>query len=122
MKGTYKTAAGALAVSSAWSKTKYGLPESSAGIGEGSVALQIDASGHVTGTLDGALGAALLDGTLAGDAITAAIRRKDPTDRGFAGTMVGTVSADKASGTMNLASAEGGLVRTGTFSAAAGGP
>jgi hypothetical protein len=75
----------------------------------------VDASGRVTGALDGALGAAVLEGTLAGDKVTAAIRRKDPTDRGFAGTLTGTLAPDHATGTMALASAEGGVVRTGTF-------
>ncbi len=121
MKGTYKTTTGTLAVTPQWSKTKYGLPESSAGVGDGTLTLQIDAQGRVTGTLDGVVGAAVLEGTLAGPQLTAAVRRKDPTDRGFAGTLVGTIAGDKATGTLSLASAEGGLVRTGTFSASADG-
>lgn len=115
MHGSYKTAAAALAVTPQWSKMHYGLPESSAGVGDGTMTLQIDAAGRVTGTLDGSLGAAVLEGTLAGDQLSASIKRKDPTDRGFAGTLLGTVAADHTTGTMTVASAEGGLARTGTF-------
>lgn len=115
LRGTYKTAPGSLAVTPDWTKTRFAGHESTAGLGEGAMTVQVDGSGRVTGTLDGALGAAVLEGTVAGDQMTAAIRRKDPSDRGFAGTLIGTLAADKATGTMSLASAEGGVVRTGTF-------
>jgi hypothetical protein len=115
MQGTYKTTASALVVTADWKKTHFAAPESSAGIGEGTMTLQVDGAGRVTGALDGVLGAAVLEGKATGDALSAAIRRKDPTDRGFAGTLVGTVTAGAATGTMTLASAEGGVVRTGTF-------
>jgi hypothetical protein len=120
MQGTYKTTAGTLVVTADWRKTHFAAPESSAGIGEGTMTVQVDGAGRVTGTLDGVLGAAVLEGKVSGDNLSAAIRRKDPTDRGFAGTLVGTAAAGGTTGTMNLASAEGGVVRTGTFTLSPG--
>jgi hypothetical protein len=115
MQGTYKTAAGALVVTADYRKTHSAAPESSAGIGEGTLTVQVDGAGRVTGAMDGVLGAALLEGKVSGDNLSAAIRRKDPTDRGFTGMLAGTVATGGTTGTMSLASAEGGVVRTGTF-------
>ncbi len=119
LSGSYKTSPGAVAVGSAFPKARWASAESSAGVGEGKIAMVIDeATGRVHGTMDGAVGAAVLDGVLAGHELTTSVRRKDPTDRGLTGTLSGSWTDGRVAGTLSLASAEGGLVRTGTFSLA----
>jgi hypothetical protein len=115
-KGTYKTAAATLAVPSAWSKTHWSSSDATEGVGEGTMTLVIDAATRrISGSVDGAMGAALLDGQLGDGRLSAAIVRKDPTDKGLVGTLQATIAADKVTGTMSLSTGNGGTVRTGTF-------
>ena len=46
--------------------------------------------------------------------LTAIVRRKDPSDHGFTGTLRATTTADRVDGTMTLASADGSQQRTAT--------
>jgi hypothetical protein len=41
--------------------------------------------------------------------------REDPNDRGFAGTLLGTMSGGRADGTMNVSLGEASAIRTATF-------
>jgi hypothetical protein len=110
--GTYKSIAAASAVQP---RTHPVDPDPSAGVGAGSIALT--ASGdRVTGSLDGVLGPAVIDGTLTGDRLSAAVLRKDASDRGFAGTLVATLSEAGMDGTMTLSSGQAASIRTGNFS------
>jgi hypothetical protein len=112
--GTYKSAAASLDVPSDFAKT-WAHTDRGGGTGDGAITLTIDgASGRATGTLEGPLGPALVAGDVAGGTLTAAVRRKDPTDRGFTGTLRATVTADRIDGAMTLASAEGAMQRTAT--------
>lgn len=112
--GTYKSAAASLDVPADFAKT-WAHTDRGGGTGDGAISLTIDgASGRATGTLEGPLGPALLSGDVAGGTLTAAVRRKDPTDRGFTGTLRGTVTADHIDATMTLASAEGAVQRSAT--------
>jgi hypothetical protein len=63
-----------------------------------------------------------LTGLAAEGKVTATIARKDPKDRGFAGTMIGTLGIDKGEGTMNVSLPEGGAIRAATFVLASRGP
>jgi|SRR5579859_7770466 len=118
-RGAYKSAAATLTLADKYKKTKWTDPQSTAGIGEGTMAVAIDgATGRVTGSLEGPLGPATLDGALVDGTLSATVGRKDPTDRGFRGTLVATVTGDHLDGTMSLAPGQAGVVRTATFSLA----
>jgi hypothetical protein len=113
--GTYKSVAASLDVPADFAKT-WSHTDRGGGTGDGPITLAIDrATGRATGTIEGPLGPALVAGDVAGATLTAAVRRKDPTDRGFTGTLRGTVTADHIDGTMTLASADGAMQRTATM-------
>jgi hypothetical protein len=114
--GSYKAVAAALTAATDGGKVRWSSLDASTGVGEGTLVVVLDsASGRATGTVDGVLGPAVLEGRLAGDQLAAAVRRKDPADRGFTGTLLGAVSGAHATGTMTVSSAEGGILRTATF-------
>jgi hypothetical protein len=97
-------------------KVSWKPSETNAGIGEGTVSMTVDPSnGRLRGDLDGPLGPAALVGLAADGKLTATVARKDPRDRGFAGTMVGTLGTDRGEGTLNVSLAEGGAIRSATF-------
>ena len=107
---------GALAVPSAFAKNHYASSDVTTGVGDGAMQLTIEpTTRRVTGTLDGAIGAAVIEGLLGDGQLSGAVRRKDPTDKGLAGTLLATVSAEKISGTLTLATGDGATLRTGTF-------
>jgi hypothetical protein len=117
--GTYKSTASAITVVPEWKKVHWSDTQSTQGVGDGTMTLAIDgATGRITGTLDGPLGPATLDGAVADGKVTASLVRKDPSDQGFTGTLLGTVATDKVEGTMNASPGGGGTVRTVTFTLA----
>lgn len=116
--GTYKSAASTLK-EGGWTNK-----DSTSGVGSGSISLSIDPDGRALGSLEGPLGPASIDGVVAGAQggaasaarrLTATVARKDPSDHGFAGTLVATVAADKIDGTMNLSLGQGSAIRTAAF-------
>jgi hypothetical protein len=114
--GTYKSAAGTLYIPSDWKNVRWSGSDSQAGLGDGAMTLQIDAAtGRVLGTVEGPLGPAVVDGVVRDGKMTASILRKVPSDRGFSGTLLGSVERDVAEGSMNLSSAEANAVRSATF-------
>lgn len=114
--GTYKSAAGTLYIPSDWKNVRWSGTDSPAGLGEGTMTLQIDAAtGRVLGTVEGPLGPAVVDGVVRDGKLTASILRKVPSDRGFSGTLLGSLERDAAEGSMNLSSAEANAVRSATF-------
>ncbi len=87
-------------------------------LGDGTMTLDVDPSGRVTGSSDGPpLGATLVDGHVEDGKLTATIRRKDPSDNGLTGTLVATVTGNKLEGTMKLADANTAVVREGKLTA-----
>ena len=94
---------------------KWKVPENSAGVGDGTIALTVGADGRVTGTIEGVLGPAVVDGLAVDGRVTGAIARRDPSDHGFTGTLGGDIAGGHARGTMHLTLAEAGAVRTATF-------
>ena len=118
--GTYKSAASTLTVPPDWNKVHWSDTQSTAGIGEGTMTLLVDAGGHVSGAVDGPLGPAVLDGMITDGKLTATVRRKDPADRGFAGTLVGSLSGDRGEGTMNVSLGLASALRTATFTLSPG--
>jgi hypothetical protein len=120
--GSYKSTAATLYVPPNWKGTHWSATETAAGIGDGTIALTVEPStGRVTGTLEGALGPASIEGSLANGSLSARLRRKDPSDRGFEGSLIGSLGADHGEGTMNLALAEANAARTATFTLTPGG-
>jgi hypothetical protein len=121
--GKYTTTPASLVVPKDWAKTHWSSSDTTAGVGDGTMQLTVDSATHrVTGMLDGAVGAAVVEGVLGTDSLTASVRRKDPTDKGLAGTLVATVAADKITGTLTLTTGDGATLRAGTFTLTPGGP
>jgi hypothetical protein len=114
-RGTYKSAAATLTVPPAWAKIPWSDTKSTAGIGEGAMTLALEPGGRVTGTIEGPLGPATIDGASADGKLSATIRRKDPADHGFTGTLMGDVAADHVAGTMSVSLGQASALRTATF-------
>lgn len=87
-------------------------------LGEGKLTLAIDPSGRISGVSDGGpLGDAVFEGAREGDRVTAQIARKDASDEGLTGTLVGTREGDVVQGTMKLSEWNAAVVREATFRA-----
>jgi hypothetical protein len=115
--GTYKSAIGSLYIPPDWKSVRWSSPDTERGVGDGTLTLEVDpATGGVLGTLEGALGPATVAGVAVDGKLTATIVRKNPSDRGFAGTLVGAIDQERATGTMNLSSGEASAIRAATFS------
>ena len=120
-KGTYKSAPGTLYVPAEWKNVHWSGTDASTGVGEGTIDITIDgATRRVSGSLEGPLGPAEVDGVLIDDKLTAVLRRKDPSDQGFTGTLVGTRSGGHLEGTMSVSPAMAGAVRAVTFALSRG--
>jgi hypothetical protein len=84
----------------------------------GSLSLNVDASGHVSGVSEGgALGAAVVEGQRDGKTIFATVRRKDPADLGLTGTLLATVEGSNLTGEMKLAEYNAAVVRVAKVTA-----
>jgi hypothetical protein len=118
--GTYKSVAGTLYIPPDWKNVRWSGADSQAGLGEGTMTLEIDAAtGRAVGTVEGPLGPAIVDGVVRDGKLTASIFRKVPSDHGFSGTLLGSVQRDVAEGSMNLSSAEATAIRSATFTLSA---
>jgi|HubBroStandDraft_4_1064222.scaffolds.fasta_scaffold500122_2 hypothetical protein len=112
-KGGYKSAPGVIVLPK---DVSWKIPETTAGVGEGTIALTVDpATGRLQGKIDGVLGPATMDGLASDGKIAATISRADPADHGFTGTLTGDLGDASARGTMNLALADVSAVRSATF-------
>jgi hypothetical protein len=113
-RGSYKSAAATLTVVPAYKKQPWSDTKSTEGIGDGALTLAIE-GGRVSGSVEGPLGPATVDGVLADGKVSASVRRKDPTDHGFTGILVGDVAADHIDGTMSVSLGQASVLRTATF-------
>ena len=96
-RGKYTTTPGSLVVPKDWSKTHWSSPDTTTGVGDGTLQLSVDPATHrVTGSLDGVVGAAVIEGFVGAEGLTASVRRKDPTDKGLAGTLLATIATDNS--------------------------
>jgi hypothetical protein len=87
-------------------------------VGDGTMTLVIDPAGRVSGTSEGGpLGAAVVEGTVQGDLVTANIRRKDALDEGLTGTLIAKKDGDKLEGTMKLSEFNAAVVREAKITA-----
>jgi hypothetical protein len=118
-RGTYKSAVATMSVVPAWKKITWSDTKTTAGVGDGTIRLEVDATtGRVRGDLDGPLGPASIEGVATNGALSASVRRKDPSDRGFTGTLVGSIANGRLEGTMTLSPGQASVLRTATFALA----
>ncbi len=121
--GSYKSEAGSIYVPTEvangkdWKDVKWRGDLSNSGLGDGPMTLTIDPSGRVSGSLEGPLGPAIINGQLIENRVTATITRKNTSDGGFVGTLTGSVEDAKVTGTMKLSQREASVIRSATFSA-----
>lgn len=120
-EGTYTTTPGTLYIPTGPSEYKMTkqAPDDGGLLGPGTLSLTVAPDGRVSGaSTAGPLGDAVLEGVLEGDRLTASIRRKDPSDDGLTGTLVGTVHDGKLEGSMELANGNAGTLREAKLVAA----
>ena len=118
LSGTYKSEPAALYIPTApdWKGVRWTVKETPLGIGEGPITLTINAAtGRVTGAIDGPLGPGVIDGFARDGTLTATVARKDPSDRGFVGTLMASVESGRADGTMSLSLSEASAIRQASF-------
>jgi hypothetical protein len=114
--GTYHSEAATLYIPADWKGVRWSVADSPAGLGDGAIAIAIDpATGRVSGSVDGPLGPATVEGFAGDGGVSGNVSRKDPSDRGFAGTLVGGVEGDALTGTLNVSAADANAVRKATF-------
>jgi hypothetical protein len=114
--GSYESVPGTLYIAPQLKGVKWVVPETNAGLGAGTITLEVDrGTGRIRGAVDGPLGPATVDGYADGPTLSATVARKDPTDRGFTGTLAARQDDAGVSGTLNVALAEVSAVRTAAF-------
>ncbi len=83
-------------------------------LGDGTLTLNVEPDGKVTGTSEGEpLGATLIDGQLEGETLNGTVRRKDVADNGLVGTITTTVKGTTLEGEMHLSESNAAVVRLG---------
>jgi len=112
--GAYTLAAGTISIPSAnkdYAGVKQFKDDPSKHMGDGTIDLRVDGDGKVTGTVEGAAGPAIIDGSIVDGEIRGVVRRKDPKDDGLTGTIVAKISGAQAEGNLALADATTAIVR-----------
>lgn len=115
--GTYKATAGTLYVPEEkdWKGFRFRGDDAGTGLGDGTLTFKVKEGGRIEGEGDGPFGKFILSGVLAESALSAAVMRKDPTDEGFTGFLIGTKKGEAFEGTMKLSLARGNVLRDATF-------
>jgi hypothetical protein len=116
--GTYSLAPAKMYIpeSKDWVRVKQATDDPAKLVGDGALSLSVDATGRVSGEIEGGPAApAVIDGTAIDSEIRAVVRRKDPADGGLTGTFAGTRTAESVTGTLSLAEGNAAIVRAGTF-------
>ncbi|MDP9151136.1 MAG: hypothetical protein M3O36_14500 [Myxococcota bacterium] len=115
-RGTYSSQPATVYVPPDWKNVHWKVAESRDGVGQGSMALALDErTGRVTGTLEGPLGPARIEGLAGDDTLTATIVRKEREDQGFTGTLAGAFTAERAEGVIKAALWDASALRAATF-------
>lgn len=119
--GTYTATAGTLYVpdAEAWKGFKFRGDDAGAlGEGEGAIAFTIDPDGgSLTGSLEGPLGPATLNGVARDGALSFNVAPREKTDMAFSGTGTGTLDGGTASGELHVSSWRANVLRDATFQA-----
>jgi hypothetical protein len=114
--GTYSLVPATLYIPEAkdYASVKQVKDDPSKHVGDGALALEVDANGRVTGTIEsGPASPAVIDGSVVGDEIRGNVRRKTPSDDGLTGTVVAKLSGDTLDGKLRLAESNAAIVREG---------
>jgi hypothetical protein len=99
-----------------WKGVHWSVPDSSDGLGDGTLSLLCDPdTGRLTGRVDGALGPATVRGVVDDGGLTATVAHDEPAEHGFYGTLAATASDGHARGAMNVSRGEAGAIRVATF-------
>jgi hypothetical protein len=117
--GTYVAERGTLYIpdAAAWNGVSL-RPDDAGATGEGAITLTIEPDGGaLTGTLEGPLGPATLNGFAEDAGITFQIAPKEKTDLAFRGTGTAAIDAGVVSGEMHVSSWRANVLRDATFSA-----
>jgi hypothetical protein len=87
-------------------------------VGDGTLTLDVDGEGRVTGTFEsGPAEGSVLDGTVADGNVAGTVRVKTARADGLHGSLVGKMSGDSIEGTMTLADSNASVLRDVKFSA-----
>jgi hypothetical protein len=117
--GTYTLAAGTISIPSEnkdYKGVKQAKDDPSKFMGDGKIELTITGE-RVAGTLEGAAGPAVIDGSVVEGEIRGMVRRKDPSDDGLTGSLSAKLAGDAAEGKLLLSSQSNAeLVREGKVS------
>ena len=117
--GTYTLTAGTLSIPSEnkdYAGVKQIKDDPSKLMGDGKIDLSVDATGKVTGTIEGGAGPALVDGSVVDGEIRGVVRRKDPKDDGLTGSLTAKIAGPAADGKLSLADATTAIVREAKIS------
>jgi hypothetical protein len=117
-RGSYTSRVGTLYVPSDWKGVKWTVADLPVGLGEGDMRLALDPTGNVSGVVEGPLGPAMVAGFASDGGLTAKVSRDRPDDRGFAGTLVATITGRRIDGTMRVSAASAEAIRVATFALA----
>lgn len=95
-QGTYKAEPSPLYIPSEnkeYSGVKQAKDDGTKMVGDGTVALSVDGSGRVTGTIDsGPVSPAIIEGVVSDGAVSGSVRRKDAGDDGLSGSFFGKLA------------------------------
>jgi hypothetical protein len=87
-------------------------------VGDGTLTLDVDGEGRVTGTFEsGPAQGSLVDGTVADGNVSGTVRVKTAGEDGLHGSLVGKMAGDAIEGTMKLADSNASVLRDVKFSA-----
>lgn len=120
-EGKYAATPGALHIPSDnkdYTGVKQAKDEGTKMVGDGTLTLDVDGEGRVTGTFEsGPAQGSVLDGTIADGNVAGTVRVKTAGDDGLHGSLVGKMSGDSIEGTMKLADSNASVLRDVKFSA-----
>ncbi|MBX3229728.1 MAG: hypothetical protein KIT84_05290 [Labilithrix sp.] len=111
--GPYTLAPGTLSIPTGnkdYAGVKQFKDDPSKHMGDGKIELTVDGE-KVAGTIEGAAGPAIIEGSVVDGEIRGVVRRKDPKDDGLTGTIAAKIAGASAEGTLNLADGTTAIVR-----------
>ncbi|HLK38637.1 MAG TPA: hypothetical protein VKU41_17865 [Polyangiaceae bacterium] len=118
--GKYASTAATLYIPSDWKGVHWKVDDDGAGVGQGDLDFVVDSGGRLHGTLSGPLGPATLDGLVTDRRLTATLSPSD-RERGYAGTLQGSMADSTGEGTISASPGLAGAVRLAKFSLNAAG-
>jgi hypothetical protein len=120
-EGKYTATPGALHIPSEnkdYAGVKQAKDEGTRMVGEGTLTLDVDGAGRVTGTFDsGPAQGSVVDGTVSDGNVAGTVRVKSAGEDGLHGSLVGKMAGDSIEGTMKLADHNASVLRDVKFTA-----